>query len=103
MSTFYDYDEDGNVTADWGDEKVITIDEIEEKIMQASSGMLKHLINIASIEDYISDEKLKKRIWLLRNFNMTIRPENIDHIMKDATDDEINQMVVERTMELANG
>ena len=102
MSTFYDYDEDGNVTVDWGDEKVISIDEIEERVMQASSSMLKHLINIASIEDYISDEKLKKRIWLLRNFNMTIRPENIDHIMKDATDDEINQMVLERTMELAN-
>lgn len=102
MSTFYDYDDDGNISEQWEEGVGYTIDEIEEKIMQASSSMLKNLIAMASIEDYISDEKIKKRIWLIRKNPMTIRQDTINYIMKDATDDEIDQLVISRTMELAN-
>jgi hypothetical protein len=54
------------------------------------------------IENYINDEMVKKRIWLLRKLPMTITQEDINYYMNKATDEKINQAVIERTMELAN-
>jgi len=102
MSTFYDYDDDGNISEQWEEGMGYTIDEIEEKIMQASSGMFKKLMEMASIEDYVDDELIKKRIWCLRKQKSTVTHEDIDFYMNKATSDEVNARVVELTMELAD-
>lgn len=54
------------------------------------------------IGNYIENEMYKKRVWLLRKLPTTIRHEDINFYMNEATDKEINQAVIERTMELAN-
>ena len=101
MSTFYNYDDDGNLTEDWEGDVGYTIDDIEEKIMQASSAMFKKLMEMAMIEDYVENENTKKRIWCLRKQKFTITHEDIDFIMNKATDEEIDARVAELTMQLA--
>lgn len=75
---------------------------MEEAIKIEGSKLMKDLLDTTSIEQFINDERVKKRIWLLRKYPNTIQHDTINHIMNVATDDEINQMVLERTMELAN-
>jgi len=101
MSTIYNEDDDIDIDIDF-DMDNINHERIEEKIRQASSGMFKKLMDMASIEDYVDDELIKKRIWCLRKQKSTITHEDIDFYMNKATSDEVNARVVELTMELAN-
>jgi hypothetical protein len=101
MSTFYDYDDDGNLTEDWEGNDSYNIHQIEEKIKQASSAMFKQLMEMAMIEDFIDDELMKKRIWCLRKQPYTITHYDIDHYMNKATVEEIDARVIELTIQLA--
>ena len=98
MSTFMDEDDD----IDYDYEKGYSIELIDEKIKQASSGMFKKLMEMAMIEDFIDDELMKKRIWCLRKQKHTITHIDIDHYMNKATPEEIEDRILELTMELAN-
>jgi len=79
-----------------------TEDDIEEHSRIQGSILFKELLETAMIENYIDDEMIKKRIWLLRKLPMTITHEDINFYMNKATDERINELVVERTMELSN-
>ena len=95
MATFYN--DDGDI-----DGAVYDYDRADEAIMQRGSELFKQLMEVSTIENYIDDEMYKKRIWLLRKLPMTITHEDISFYMNQATDEEINQAVVKRTMELAD-
>jgi hypothetical protein len=95
MATFYN--DDGDI-----DGAVYDYDRAEEAIMQRGSELFKELMEVSMIENYIDDEMYKKRVWLLRKLSTTITHEDIDFYMNKATDEEINQEVIKRTMELAN-
>jgi len=97
MSTFYDEDIDIDMDIDDNNH-----DMIEEKIRQASSGMFKKLMEMAMIENFIDDELMKKRIWCLRKQKHTITHYDIDHYMNKAKPEEIEDRILELTMELAN-
>jgi hypothetical protein len=79
-----------------------TEDDIEEHSRIQGSILFKELMEVSMIENYIDDEMIKKRIWLLRKLPMTITHEDISYYMNKATDERINELVVERTMELSN-
>jgi len=95
MATFYN--DDGDI-----DGAVYDYDRAEEAVMQQGSELFKKLMEVSMIENYIDDEMYKKRVWLLRKLPMTITHEDINFYMNKATDEEINQAVVKRTMELAD-
>ena len=95
MATFYN--DDGDI-----DGAVYDYDRAEEAIMQQGSELFKELMEVSMIENYIDDEMYKKRVWLLRKLSTTITHEDIDFYMNKATNEEINQAVIKRTMELAN-
>jgi hypothetical protein len=77
-------------------------EDVEEHARIQGSILFKDLMETSMIENYINDEMVKKRIWLLRKLPMTITHEDINYYMNKATDEKINQAVIERTMELAN-
>jgi len=79
-----------------------TDEDLDEHAVIQGSIVFKELLEVAMIENYIDDEMIKKRIWLLRKLPMTITHGDISFYMNKATDEEINKLVVERTMELSN-
>lgn len=101
MSKIYNEDDDIDIDIDF-DIDDINHEHIEEKIKQASGAMFKKLMSMASIEDYVDDELVKKRIWCLRKQKSFVTHEDIDFYMNKATSDEVNARVVELTMELAD-
>lgn len=96
MTKVYD-DNDGDI-----DNDVYDYDRDQEEIMQEGSELFKELMEVFMIGNYIENEMYKKRVWLLRKLPTTIRHEDIRFYMNEATDEEINQAVIERTMELAD-
>jgi hypothetical protein len=76
-------------------------EDVEEHARIQGSILFKELMETSMIENYIDDEMVKKRIWLLRKLPMTITHEDIDYYMNKATNERINELVVERTMELS--
>jgi hypothetical protein len=76
-------------------------EDLQEHAVIEGSNLFKELMETSMIENYIDDEMVKKRIWLLRKLPMTITHEDIDYYMNKATNERINELVVERTMELS--
>jgi hypothetical protein len=93
---WYDVDEDIHGNMKYSEE------DLNEHAVIEGSALFKELMETAMIENYIDDEMIKKRIWLLRKLHMTITHEDINFYMNKATDERINELVAERTMELAN-
>ena len=96
MTKVYD-DNDGDI-----DGEDYYNDRDQEEIMQEGSELFKELMEVFMIGNYIENEMYKKRVWLLRKLPTTIRHEDINFYMNKATDKQINQAVIERTMELAD-
>ena len=76
-------------------------EDLQEHAVIEGSNLFKELMETSRIENYINDEMVKKRIWLLRKLPMTITHEDINYYMNKATNEKINELVVERTMELS--
>jgi hypothetical protein len=94
-------DEDNNMIDEDNDNMRYSGEDMQEHAVIEGSNLFKELIETSIIENYINDEMVKKRIWLLRKLPMTITHEDIDYYMNKATDERINELVVERTMELS--
>jgi hypothetical protein len=92
---WFDVDEDN-------DNMRYTDEDMQEHAVIEGSNLFKELMETSMIENYIDDEIVKKRIWLLRKLPNTITHEDISFYMNKATDERINELVAERTMELAN-
>ena len=67
-------------------------EDVEEHARIQGSILFKNLMETSMIENYINDEMVKKRIWLLRKLPMTITHEDINYYMNEATDEKINQL-----------
>jgi len=76
-------------------------EDLQEHAEIQGSNLFKDLMEVAMLDKYIDDEMYKKRVWLLRKLPMTITYEDISFYMNKATDERINELVVERTMELS--
>ena len=90
-----------NLDKDFQDRMRYTDEDMQEHAVVEGSNLFKELMETSMIENYIDDEMVKKRIWLLRKLPMTITNEDISFYMNKATDERINELVVERTMELS--
>lgn len=94
-------DEDNDMIDEDNDNMRYSSEDMQEHAIIEGSNLFKELIETSIIENYINDEMVKKRIWLLRKLPMTITHEDIDYYMNKATNERINELVVERTMELS--
>ena len=94
-------DEDNDMIDEDNDNMRYSGEDMQEHAVIEGSNLFKELIETSIIENYINDEMVKKRIWLLRKLPMTITHEDIDYYMNKATNERINELVVERTMELS--
>ena len=92
---WFDVDEDN-------DSMRYTDEDMQEHAVIEGSNLFKELMETSMIEKYIDDEMIKKRIWLLRKLPNTITHEDINYYMNRATNEKINELVIERTMELAH-